>query len=227
MARLKYCILLLAIVLLSATAMGQDNELRWSIDSAVKQLDRQGSDFDSVLAELTARWSDSAADSDRISSGRLFMDGRGNFRIDTGSGQQILRRDSTVQFYKPELSRVDEYRLSRHPERLEPFIPLGFSVTGKDLDDDFLVSYIGEEQSGERRLLGLELTPKRDKTRAIVSKIELWVDQASWLPARQVIVQASGGATLTLEYAGMARNLSLNPDLFRENWPRGTKTERM
>lgn len=100
---------------------------------------------------------------------------------------------------------------------------LGFSMTGEDLEDDYLVTYIGEEKTAERRLLGLELTPKKDKMRAIVSKIDLWVDQASWLPARQVIERASGGGTLTVDFALMARNLNLKDELFDDDWPKGTQ----
>jgi hypothetical protein len=43
------------------------------------------------------------------------------------------------------------------------------------------------------------------------------------MPAQQVIVQAAGGATLTLDYSGIARNLALNSDLFSDNWPKGTQ----
>jgi outer membrane lipoprotein-sorting protein len=76
-------------------------------------------------------------------------------------------------------------------------------------------------------LLGLEMTPKRERDRELVSKIELWVDQASWMPERQVVVAAAGGATLTTRYSNMSRNLALNSDLFRDKWPKGTKKERM
>lgn len=218
--------LLLPILCLASTAgQAQDNELKWTMDSAVKQLDRQGSDFDSVLAEVAAVWSTGDPGRDQISSGRLFLQKKGDFRIDT-EDQRILRDGSTVYYYTAAQARVDEFRLSQHPNRLEPFVPIGFSVTGKDLDHDYLVTYIGEQQSGDRRLLGLELTPKHDDERAVVSRIELWVDQASWLPARQVINQASGGGTLTLTYSGMARNLSLNPDLFKASWPKGTQKVR-
>jgi len=70
------------------------------------------------------------------------------------------------------------------------------------------------------------LTPKKDSLRAVISKIELWVDEASWLPARQVISQAAGGETMTITYTGMAKNLSLNPDLFKVDWPKGTDRQR-
>ncbi len=32
-----------------------------------------------------------------------------------------------------------------------------------------------------------------------------------------------GGETVTNTFSGMARNLELNPDLFKDRWPRGTE----
>lgn len=60
-----------------------------------------------------------------------------------------------------------------------------------------------------------------------LSGIQIWIDEALWLPARQVISQAAGGQTLTVTYRGTARNLDLNRDLFNDKWPRGSKKERM
>jgi outer membrane lipoprotein-sorting protein len=213
-------------LMLAGVALGAplaDNELRWTIKSAVTQLDRQGGDFASALADVGASWSTApAADADQLLAGRFFINKDGDFRLEHAGGV-ILRQGSTVHYFKSAAATVNDYRLGRHKERLESYLALGFGLTGKDLNDSYLVTYIGEEKSAERRLLGLELTPKRESDRAVISKIDLWVDQASGLPARQVIAQAGGGAVLTLTYTGMARNLKLNPDLFYSNWPRGTK----
>ena len=40
---------------------------------------------------------------------------------------------------------------------------------------------------------------------------------------KQVIVHVASGETLTVTYYGMARNLKLNPDLFKAKWPKGTQ----
>ena len=98
-----------------------------------------------------------------------------------------------------------------------------FTTTGKDLKDDFLVTMLGEERIRGERALMLELTPKRDRDRQIVSRITLGINEASWMPMRQVIEDVANGQTLTIEYEGTARNLNLNPDFFKANWPRGTK----
>lgn len=211
-----------------ATLQAQENELGWTMDSAIKQLDRQGSDVESVLAEVGIEYSGSDESIGPVKRGRIYFNSRGEFRLNASDPESlvVLLEGRTVHYYNPTLARVDEYSLSKHPDRLEAFIPLGFSTTGRDLDKDYLVTFIGEESAGGQRLLGLELTPKSDDLRAIVARMQIWVDEASWLPARQIITHSAGQDTLTINYSGMARNLNLNPDLFRSDWPRGTQTIR-
>jgi outer membrane lipoprotein-sorting protein len=220
-------IVLLAGIAAATAVTAQQNELAWTMERAVKQLDRQGSDLETVLADVDL--SGTSDETLEIQSGRIYINDKGEFRL-VGSApddKTILLTGKTVQHYYPQVGQVKQYSLSKHKNRLEQFIPLGFTITGKDLNRDFLLAFVGEETIGDRRTIGLELTPKKDDLRAIVSKIQIWIDEASWLPARQVISQAAGGQTLTVTYRGTARNLDLNRDLFKDNWPRGTKKERM
>lgn len=53
--------------------------------------------------------------------------------------------------------------------------------------------------------------------------MQLWIDQASWMPAQQIISDTQSGDTLTVTYTHMARNLKLKPELFKASWPRGTQ----
>jgi outer membrane lipoprotein-sorting protein len=76
---------------------------------------------------------------------------------------------------------------------------------------------------GDRRVIALELTPKDDEVRQTVGKVQLWIDQASWLPVRQVIDHTSNGETLTVNYANTSRNIKLNNKLFDDDWPKGTQ----
>jgi len=220
-------IAVLVLVASASTAAAQTNELNWTMERAVKQLDHQGSDFESMLAEADVEWK-SADGTVKTMKGRIFMNRNGEFRVNEKSPKTgtVMLRGKTFYDYDPEAAVVKEYRLSRHKTRLEPYVRLGFSPTGKDLQKDFLISFIGEQEISGRRALGLELTPKKDSLREAISKIEIWVDEASWLPARQVISQAGGGETMTITYSGTAKNLSLNPDLFKDDWPRGVKKER-
>jgi outer membrane lipoprotein-sorting protein len=217
--------LALLLAFAGPTTNAQQNELNWTMERAIRQLDRQGSDFETVLAEADVAWTESDGTVSRSLQGRIYINAKGEFRLNVTSPNKstVMIRSRTLYDYDPAASTVKEYSLSRHKNLLEVFLPLGFSTTGKDLDKEFLVTFIGEQTFSDRRALGLELTPKRDSARAVVSRIELWVDQASWLPIKQVVTGSAGGPSMTATYRGTARNLSLNSDLFRTDWPRGTE----
>jgi outer membrane lipoprotein-sorting protein len=134
---------------------------------------------------------------------------------------------STVMAFDREAMKVEEYSLRTHKDRLEPYIRLGFSTTGKDMEDDYLITILGEETIGDSRTLVMELTPEKDSVRETVGKVKLWINQSSWMPKRQAFSSTSDGTTLTITYSGMARNLKLNPDLFREDWPREAEKVKM
>ena len=161
----------------SVAVNAQQNELGWTIDSAVKQLERQGSDFATLLADIEVQWSGDEQGETDAKRGRLYMNKKGDLRInvEAPNTQTIMRVGRTLSYYDPAKATVQEFSLSKHNDRLEVFIPLGFASTEKALTRDFLVTFTGEKDIGTRRTLGLELTPKRDNVRGVVSRIELWV----------------------------------------------------
>jgi outer membrane lipoprotein-sorting protein len=213
----------LLVLLLSGPLWAAENELGWTLDSALKQIERQSKDFSSLLADVTAVSTGSDGTTIREMSGRLYMNQNGDIRIRGSAGREALVTRSEVQEYDPEQQLVERYSLSKHKYRVEPYARLGFTTTGSDLKDDYLVTMLGEDSiRGERALL-LKLTPKQDRERQVIGSVTLWINEASWMPMRQVIDEVTNGETLTVDYQGAARNLNLNPDLFKANWPRGTK----
>ena len=215
-----------AILCVAQVATTATNELGWTLDSALAQIDRQAKDFSTALADVEVHWQSAGADQPhRTATGRLYVNKEGVLRFNVESPEQrtVLVTRSEVQDYDPVRALVDRYSLSKHKARLEPYARLGFTTTGKDLRDDYLVTLLGEDYLNGRRLVGLELTPKKERARETVARLQLWIDQASWMPVKQVIVHVASGETLTVTYYGMARNLKLNPDLFRAKWPKGTQ----
>jgi outer membrane lipoprotein-sorting protein len=156
-------------------------------------------------------------------TGFIREDGRMRYNVD-GGNRVIMVDKNKVSIYDAPEKIVNEYSLAKNKSRLEPFARLGFSTTGKDLKDNYLITILGEEELGDSRTLVLELTPKRDNVRASVRMVRLWIDQSSWMPKQQEFNSTSDGSKLLITYSGMARNLQLNQDLFKVKWPKGTKT---
>jgi outer membrane lipoprotein-sorting protein len=218
---------LLAVLTCSQAFAQQKNELGWTMDSAIEQLEKQGREFDTALADVEIEWTNSDGSTDKNNSGRIYQNKNGDVRIHIKEPQErvILIKGRDVMLYDPGQATVQEFSRTKD-NRLEPYTVLGFSYTGSDLKKDFLVTFLGEDEITNRRVLGLELTPKNDSDRAHVSTITLWIDQASWLPVRQIIEHTSSGQSVTATYSGTARNLKLNSDLFRDRWPKGTQKVR-
>ena len=214
-----------AVILASNPAWAQAPKIDWSLDEAIRQIERQADDFKTGMARVeTVRTKDDGTEVSR-SSGTGFIHRDGDMRYNIDGGKQVTFVDNhTVSQYNAETKTVEEYSLRKHKDRLEPFARLGFSTTGKDMERDYLITIIGEEEIGNSRTLVMELTPERDDVRETVRLVRLYIDQASWMPVRQVFKSTKDGTTLTITYTGMARNLDLKPELFRDRWPRGTDT---
>lgn len=218
-------VLVLSVFLLCATtAWAQAPAINWSLDAAIRQIERQAKDFDTAMArvEIVETADDGSEISKSTGTGFIHRDGDMRYNIDGGQLVTFVDRH-TVSNYDAGTSTVEEYSLSKHKDRLEPFARLGFSTTGKDMKRDYLITVIGEEEIGNSRTVVMELTPEKNNVRETVRLVRLYIDQASWMPVRQVFKATKDGTTLTITYTGMARNLELKPELFRDKWPRGTE----
>lgn len=225
----------LLISLIAATALvtlptfADGPKVTWDLKDALKQVDRQADDFQTAMARVEIVRRDMSGTELSRETGTVFIDRKGKIRLDADAPNQrtLLVTSSYLYIHFPSEKRVESYKLSKHKGRMEPFIRLGFTESGRELEDDYLLTALGERDIGSNRTLGLELTPEKEKARAVMGKAQLWIDQASWMPAQQVITASSRGEEITLTYSFVARNLQLNPDLFDNKWPRGTDKQKM
>ncbi len=215
---------LLATVVFAASSV-RAQDITWTIDGALEQISYQAKNFKTAMGKVDARWTDVDGKETRKSVGTTYINANGEirFQLEGDDGSTVLLNSKYLYVYEPARALVEEYQLSKHPERLAPFVRLGFSTTGEDLQRDYLVTLLGDDAIGDRRVIALELTPKDDQVRQTVGKVQLWIDQASWLPVRQVIDHTSNGETLTVNYANTSRNLKLSTNLFDAKWPKGTQ----
>lgn len=215
--------------LLATPVLADGPKITWDLDDALKQVDRQADDFKTVMARVEVVRRDLGGKELSREKGTIFMDRKGRIRLDADAPRQrtYLVEKKTLYIHYPTEKRVEQYSLSRHKNRMEPFMRLGFTNSGKDLKDDYLLTALGERDIADSRTLGLELTPEKEKTRAVMGKAQLWIDQASWTPTQQVLTASGQGEEITLTYSFVARNLELNPDLFSTRWPRGTDKQKM
>lgn len=196
----------------------------WTLDKALNRIDEGTRNFRDGSGKVEARHVEAGKDSVATGSGMIYLDSRGKMRIEIAdpSKNVILCTDKEQQIFKPESSTVEIYKLNDHPEQLAPYAMLGFLTTGTDLQEPFLMTLIEETTENDRKVLLLELVPRADNVRNKISRIRLWIDQGSWLPVRQTIFHTVADTYLDVTYSGFATNTGLDPDLFKDNWPKGT-----
>jgi outer membrane lipoprotein-sorting protein len=87
-----------------------------------------------------------------------------------------------------------------------------------------VVSLLGEESIDDHKTLVLELTPRSDEMRAAVSRIQLWIGEAAWLPVQQKIFHGGAETYLSARYRNVSKDVPLEDSLFKPKWPKGTET---
>jgi outer membrane lipoprotein-sorting protein len=213
------------VVLVAAVAVpAQDGA--WTLSTALKQLDATASDFSTAVADVEMNMLESEGTEPQTASGKGYFSQSGSFRIELTSpeAKTLLCTGSDLFIYDPAQAIVEHYPLGKHPERLEGYASLGFSLTGQALSKSYLVGLTGEENEGDHKVLRFELTPKSDKLRASVSRVLLTIDEGSWLPLEQKVLRGDAVQYLELKYRHLSRNVSVDGSTFKPKWPKGTQT---
>jgi outer membrane lipoprotein-sorting protein len=208
----------------SAEARGaQAQQSKWTLESVLKQLDKEAQDFRSLTADVERTKVTVVVNDRSTETGQIFVRRDDKMRIDLKQPdpRTILRDGDQFYIYNPKIRRVEEYDLGKKKSLVDQFLLLGFGTPGSELKKSYLVTLQGEEVLDSRKVLLLELTPKAEDVRQQISKIELWIDEANWLPAQQKFYETGSGDYFIIRYSNIARNVRIVDSVFKPRWPRG------
>jgi outer membrane lipoprotein-sorting protein len=135
----------------------------------------------------------------------------------------ILRTGDTLYVYTPGLKRVEEYNLGKNRALVDQFLLLGFGTGGKELRKGYLITVLAEAPLGDKKTIELELTPKADAVRAQIAKIQIWLDESTWLPVQQQFYETGSGDYSIVRYSKVVRNPGIPDAQFKPHWPKGTE----
>jgi outer membrane lipoprotein-sorting protein len=217
-------LLLLAQAALSSSGAAQAAQGPWTLDTILKQLDRVAGDFRSLTADVERTKVTVVVNDRSTESGQVMVRRDDKMRIDltVPDPQTILRDGDHFYIYKPKIRQVEEYDLGKHRALVDEFLLLGFGTSGQDLKKSYLVTLQGEETLDGAKVVRLELTPKADDVRNEIAKIDLWLDEATWLPAQQQFYENGTQDYFIIRYTHLARNVNIPDSRFKPRWPSGT-----
>jgi outer membrane lipoprotein-sorting protein len=216
-----------ALLLFSISLSGPifaSQQSSWTLDNVLKQLDAHSADFQSLTADLERTKVTVVVNDKSTESGRIWVrrDDKMRIELTQPDARTILRDGDFFYLYNPKIHRVEEYNLGKKKSLVDQFLLLGFGTSGSSLKEGYNISLQGEETLDDKKVLRLELLPKTDEVKKQLSKINLWLDESSWLPIQQQFFETGSGDYFIIHYGKIERNARIPDSEFKPHWPRGT-----
>jgi outer membrane lipoprotein-sorting protein len=211
-------------MLSSAAGVPVSQQGNWTLENVLKQLDAQAAVFHSLTADLERTKVTVVVNDKSTESGQILVRRDDKMRIDLTQPdpRTILRDGDKFYIYNPKIRRVEEYNLGNKKSVLDQFLLLGFGTSGTSLKQSYTISLQGEVTLDNRKVILLELSPTTDEVRRQLSKIQLWLDESTWLPVQQQFFETGSGDYFIIRYKNIARNVRIPDSEFKPHWPHGT-----
>jgi outer membrane lipoprotein-sorting protein len=195
---------------------------KWTIEGVLGMMDKAAQDFHTLTADLEHVKYTAVVKDTSTETGHIFVRRDEKMRIDITSPdpRTILRTGDNLFVFNPKINRVEEYNLGKNRQMVDQYVLLGFGTKGENIKKGYLVSVLGEEDLDNKKTVVLELTPKSEEIRNQINKIEMWVDEASWLPVQQKFFEAGSGDYFLFHYTNEMKNLQVSDGQFKQDWPK-------
>jgi len=221
---LKHCQILFVTVMLlaGALALRAQTQTGWKIEGVLGMMDKSAQDFHTLTADIEHVKYTAVVKDTSTETGHIFVRKDEKMRIEfvNPDPRTILRLGESLFLFNPKINRVEEYDLGKNKALVDQYVRLGFGTREDDLRKSYLVSVIGEEELDHKKTVVLELTPKSEQVRNQIVKIQMWVDEASWLPVQQKFFEAASGDYFLFHYTNEMKNLKIPDGRFKQDWPK-------
>ena len=200
----------------------------WTLDGVVAMLDHSAQDFHTLTADIEHIKYTAIVKDTSTETGQIFVRRDEKMRIDfvKPDPRTILRNGDSLFIFTPKINRVEEYNIGKHRSFADQYLALGFGTKGDTLKKNYVLTFIGEEEFDSRKTIVLELTPKSDQARSQISRIRMWIDEASWLPVQQKFFETGSEDYFMSHYTHVMKNLKIGDGRFKPDWPKSVKVER-
>ena len=185
-------------------------------------MDKSAADFRSLTADLdNTKYTDVVKDSS-TETGHIYVRKDQKMRIEIlkPDPRTILRTGDSLFVYTPKIKRVEEYDLGKNRAMVDQYVLLGFGTKTQNMLRSYNVKLAGEEQLDGRKMFLLELTPKSDEVRRQITRIQMWIDESSWLPMQQKFFETGSGDYILFHYSNVMKNLKISDSRFKQDWPK-------
>lgn len=215
------CALIAAVSVLGHAFAAQGHGL--TLDAILKQLDRSAKNFRSLSADVERTKVTVVVNDRSTEAGTLLVrNDKMLLQMNAPDSRTILRNGDSIYIYTPGLNQVEEYDLGKNRDLADEFLLLGFGTSGNELRKGFQIKYAAEDTIDGKKDALLDLTPRSAAVLRQFSKIQIWLDETTWLPDQQQFTE-NGGDYLIIRYTKVVRNPDIPDSKFKPHWPKGTE----
>ena len=195
----------------------------WTVDSVLAMMDKSARDFHTLTADIEhIKYTDVVKDTS-TETGKLLVRRDEKMRIEffQPDRRTILRTGDSLFVFTPKINRVEEYDLGKNRDLVDQYVLLGFGTKSDNVRKSYEVNVISETELDNKKTVQIELIPKSEQMRKQIAKIQMWIDEASWLPIQQKFFESGSGDYLIFHYTNVKKNLKIGDNQFKQDWPKG------
>src|ERR1035438_7354491 len=191
-----------------------------TLEGVLGMMDKSATDFKSLTADIEHVKYTAVVKDTSTETGQIYVRKDEKLRIDFQEPDQrtILRNGDNLYIYTPKISSVMEYNIGKNRAMADQYLALGFGKKGENLRKTYQITLVGEEELDGRKTAVLDLVPNAEEVRKQIAKIEMWVDEASWLPVQQKFFEGSSDDYFLSRYKNMMKNLKVGDSRFKPDW---------
>jgi outer membrane lipoprotein-sorting protein len=194
-----------------------------STDSVLAMMDKAAQGFHTLTADIEhIKYTDVVKDTS-TESGKMWLRHDQKMRIEFAQPDRrtILRNGDSLYVFTPKINRVEEYDLGKNREMVDQYVLLGFGTKSENVRKSYAVKLVSETELDQKKIALLELTPKSEQVGKQIAKIQMWIDEASWLPVQQKFFESGSQDYLIFHYTNVMENLKIPDSQFKQDWPKG------
>lgn len=191
------------------------------LKSVLSQMNRAAATFKSAQADFEWDQYQRVVEEHDLQKGQIyFKRTRSGNDIDAAVNvlspepKQVLFKDGKLSLYQPKIDQVTEYKATSNRADVESFVSLGFGATGDELARNFELKLDGWETVDGVRTAKLDLIPKKEKMKASINRVLLWMDPQRNVSLKQQFFEPSGDYRLT-HYTNIKLNGKISDNVFR------------
>ena len=201
-----------------------------SLEATLARVDRAAAGFKALSATVLMVYHTAVINDDTVDSGtmllkrarpreyRMFVD------LTQPDPRSVALDGAKAELYYPKIKTVQEFDLGKYRGLVDQFMLLGFGNSSQELAGAYTIQVVGAQAMAGEAATQLELIPKSKQVLQHLTKVELWISDATGYPVQQRFL-LPGGDYRTVTYTNVKINPNLSDSALKLQLPRGVKRE--